>query len=296
MREVPLSELDYGSCRYSRDAWEKRTSEEITKQRNVATFHLVRRPSLTGQVPAGDPLSFTTASTGSGIYITVGHYVEHQVRINASHSESVFIHDGTGGLQKLIDRQVFPQQYVVDWVYTERPACPDVYWSMRRVAKGCKTELQEVENLQRLRKWDVGEKGFEPYGQRDDLQITVYSSFTGAKEIGQAAVFAPVRRSVVNDLTNRLTELYQEDYAERGRGTEEYDLDEYERRIPEDSRDIAESELPSWTDYELRLSQVRLFREALEEEADKIYNNKKDALNTTEDNNGDADMVDDDST
>lgn len=264
--EVALSAEQYGSDGYSHDALEWRTRNDVAKQRNIATFHFIPRP---GVVPVAPNPTRTLASTGIGVYTTVGVYVEHQVRINASHSEQQFI---DGFLKQLISEEVYPAQYVVDWVYTERPACPDVYWSHKRVASGCRTGIEQMENLQRQRKWDPGQPHPYPYELRDDLKITVYSSFDSAAEIGQTVIFGPIRREVYIDLYYKLVTLYHSEYA--AQPGDDYDTNLYDNLIPAHAREVAER-LPSWTDYHLTLRDRALFRRELAQEADTILKEEK---------------------
>lgn len=269
-------EQDYG-LGVSREAMLKRVEDHIDPRQNIATFSFAPRPDLEGKVGEEPGFTSTKASTGVGTYVTVSNRTQAEKKINTSHSEHQLIH---GELKELRDAEQFPQRYIIDWVYTERPACPDVWYGSKFVAKGCKTELKEIEDLQRLRVWDVGERPeLLPYATRDDLEIIVYSTFSSSTEIRAAAFFAPVRRDVWLTLRDRVITLYQDAYAESGKASEEYDLEEYEQHIPERACEVAD-ELPSWSDYVLELSQKgeALFRANLEEEATELVGRERDAL------------------
>jgi hypothetical protein len=166
-------------------------------------------------------------------------------------------------------------------VYTERPACPDIWYFQKFVEKGCKTELKEVENLQRQRLWDVGDNPeLEPYALRDDLPIVVFSTFSSAAEIGAAAFFAPIRREIWMKLQHDLIALYQDAYA--AESNEEYDIREYEEGIPARAGQVAD-ELPSWNDYVLELDRggAALFRKNLEQEAAELFAREKASVSAS---------------
>lgn len=261
-----LEATGYGLDQYSRDAFDLRHTEALAPQLNVATFHLVRRPGLDGVVPQGAPQSFTLASTGIGFYDSVyGAAVESEVRINESHSEHRFIKTV---LDDLHTRKIWPGQYVIDWVYTERPACPDVWFKHRRLHDGCATEIRMLEETQRLRHWDfIGkDRGDALFGLRDDLEITVFSTFDSATEIRNGALMGLIRRSAKTDLYHALVDLYQESHAEDGAGTEEYDLMECDETIPSDAWDEAEKALSSWEDCEPSVTAAE-FEDHLAQEA-----------------------------
>jgi hypothetical protein len=264
----------YGFDQYSNDASQMRVASDLSAQRNVATFHLVRRPGLDGVAPPGDPRLYTVASTGIGTYMTVYGRVESEVRINESHSEHQLI---VTVLKDLHDKGIWPAQYVIDWVYTERPACPDAWSKGKRQHDGCDTEIQNLEANQRYRHWDVGKKPADsPYGLREDLQITIFSTFESAVEIKKGALLAPVRVSAWVELSHELISLYEEAYAAKRAGSEEYDLVEYEQTIPRKAWDEADSALPSWDDYfSLTVGQ---FREELAKEAKEYLREKRQEL------------------
>lgn len=265
LRHESLAEHDYGTG-LSSQAYNKRIEDGIHPKQNIATFHFTKRPPLDGEAD-GLGFSRTAASTGFGVYVEVSNRTHAEKKINASHSEHGLIH---GDLEALRNQQKFPQEYVIDWVYTERPACPDVWYGQKHIANGCSTELETVERAQKTRLYDVGPNGDSPYGYRPDLDITVYSTFESAAEIREAAYFAHVRIAAVNKLYAELLIIMEEQYAHEGVG-EEHNLMEYERDIPASARAMA-NQLPSWSDYEIPMTKTGLaeFAEELQKEAAEI--------------------------
>lgn len=160
------------------------------------------------------------------------------------------------------NQENFPKENVIDWVYTERPACPDVWYGPKFIAKGCKTELQKIENVQRLRLWDVGEGGASPYARRDDLEITVFSTFASSSEIRAAAFFAPIRSEIYRTLARNLIQLIGDSDA---------------------AKELADR-LPAWSDYELSFNEggLKTFRESLLEEAGTILEAERDKFRVAE--------------
>lgn len=247
---------------------------EITARRNIATFHLVPRPNLSGQAKKAKAMYITGVSTGIGTYVEVGSKVVSEVRINLSHSEHRVIEDTDNGIRKLIADKVYPGEYVIDWIYTERPACPDAWAKGKKVHDGCLSEIEKLERFQKERVHDVGSKGFEPYGSRTDLGIVVYSSFSSAAEIKIAHRFAAIRRSAVLALASRLTKLYRKDYEMDT--SEEYDLVLYDKGYGEQAKAVAEESLATWHDYTFTPKQHAAFAEELQKHADEIYLKEKE--------------------
>ena len=270
--QVTLDDTEYGEGR-SRDAWLTREGGAISPQRNIATFCLVPRPNLSGQAKKADAMYLVGVSTGIGTYVEVGSKVVSEVRINLSHSEHQVIEDTDEGIRKLIADKVYPGEYVVAWIYTERPACPDAWAKGKKVHDGCLSEIEKLERLQRQRVHDVGPDGFEPYGSRTDLGIVVYSSFSSSAEIKIAHSFAAIRRSAVLELASRLTKLYQKDYEMDT--SEEYDLVLYEKGYGEQAKKVAEERLASWHDYTFTPKQHAAFAKELRKHADEIYEEEK---------------------
>jgi hypothetical protein len=230
LREIELPEKDYG-LGPSREAMEKRVADNINPKQNIATFHFVPRPPLAGGgEAAGEGFQITRPSTGIGMYVTVSERTQAERKINLSHSEHQII---SGELEEMRKAENFPKQNVIDWVYTERPACPDVWYGHKFIANGCRTELKKIEELQKYRVWDVGPRGSEPYGLRDDLEITVFSTFESSSEIRKATIFAPIRSEIYRTLVINLTALIGDEAA----------------------KELADR-LPSWSDYDLNLSRA----------------------------------------
>jgi hypothetical protein len=265
-KQLPMEQ--YGFDVYSQDARKYRVAKKVSAKWNIATFHFVPRP---GVVPTAPDPSKTVSSTGIGVYATVGFYVQHNIRINTSHSEHQFIEYTLKPLLNQGNLPVFPAQYVIDWVYTERAACPDVFLGTKFVAKGCRSELEGLENVQRSNHWDAHHDPSNKYGLRDDLKITIYSSFDGSLGISGALVFAPIRQQVMTDLYYELLPLFHREY-EALSSPGEYDLDWLDRRIPESARHYAKG-LASWDDYTFTLTEDELFEKALREHAAEIKNN-----------------------
>ncbi|TXK42366.1 hypothetical protein [Nonomuraea sp. C10] len=258
--EFSLPPEKYGYDGYTREAYQKRTDEKIEAHYNIATFSFVPRPGVTPTT--ADP-GRTISSTGIGVYRTVGTYVQHDVRVNESHSEYQFIRHSLPS----VDDGVFPAQWVLSWVYTERPACPDAFWGNRYVAPGCKTMIQQMEDLQRQRRWDGETK--EGYALRDDLRVEIFSTFTeGFSEINRAVAFNPIWQDVRDDLAERLEKLYEADY-DAAHDTEEFDQEWYDA-IPRLAREHAERSLPLLGDYFLTKKDGATFRKALNEAAARI--------------------------
>ncbi|WP_436762488.1 hypothetical protein [Streptosporangium sp. V21-05] len=92
--QVTLDDADHGEDQ-SREAWFLREGGGISEKRNIAT------------------------------YVEVGSKVVNDVRVNLGHSEHLLIEDLDEGIRKLIADEVYPGRYVIDWIYTERPACPE---------------------------------------------------------------------------------------------------------------------------------------------------------------------------
>ena len=247
LTEEKLLEQDYGQWQ-SREALDVRLKQNIHPQQNIATFHFTTRPDASDmQDDVKDRGTKTVPSTGVGHYVTVregldptGKAVKDTKKINTSHSEHQVIVEN---LAKMEDG--FPTEKVVDWVYTERPPCPDVWWGNKRIEKGCRTELQQVENLQKQRRWDKDKGGSLPYASRDDLEIQVYYTFESASEIKAAALFAPIRREAWAELKKQLSDIYQE-------------VDEVEMI------DIVDSAIPSWEDYSPNKKGCDDYRKAVE--------------------------------
>ncbi|GAA3685895.1 hypothetical protein GCM10022224_058360 [Nonomuraea antimicrobica] len=260
MKVALLDHTGYGRDDYSRQAWITRINENVTAQRNIATFHFVSRPGLDGEAPERAPFMRSETSTGVGTYTLVGGRVQRELRLNLSHSEHQFIEDTTYGIRSMMSAGTFPSQYVVDWVYTERPACPDVWWGGSKLFDGCMSELLKIERLQRSRQWD--NPTTDKYGTRTDLEITVYSTFDGASDIKKTSVFSPIYHEALDRLVEELTDLFERAYAaEPG--------DDYDTRMFDSSsdraRELAKKELPDWNDYVLKSGDARTFRTELRE-------------------------------
>jgi len=276
LQEIRLPEKDYG-LGWSREAMKKRVQDNIPPQLNIATFHFVPRPPLdrVGE-PVGERFTITKSSTGIGTYLTVREGTQERTearrKINASHSEHLIrkavvpealipqelIQEEEGEVEQLHEHQGFPEQNIIDWVYTERPACPDVWYGPNRIARGCKTELETLERIQKTRIWDVGPLGPEPYGPRDNLGITVFSTFDSAADIRTATAFAPIRREIYRFLYRELTRLLDDEEAAKE----------------------AANQLPSWSAYEGKwgLKWQQQFRRTLLDASHSIYNWILDAL------------------
>lgn len=141
----------------------------VTAGMNVATFHLgLRAP---GKAAEGfKPLRYTKASQGVGYYLDANTRGV-QVRTNDSHSESVFYRSDE--FTELRESEQWPTANVIEWVFTERPACGGAWWGNKRIQGGCADILYNLDDAQRLRKWDRDPAEPEPYAVRPDLEITV---------------------------------------------------------------------------------------------------------------------------
>ncbi|WP_327104955.1 hypothetical protein [Nonomuraea glycinis] len=141
----------------------------VTAGMNVATFHFGLRGA--GKAQQGfKPLAHTLASQGVGYYLDA-NWGGKQVRTNDSHSEALFYRSDF--FTDLRQGDQWPTANVIDWVFTERPACGGAWWGQKRVQGGCADLLNQFDETQRLRKWDNDPNEPEPYAERDDLQITV---------------------------------------------------------------------------------------------------------------------------
>lgn len=258
--ELPAAEYGLGQ---SAAAYRHRIEKNLHPALNIATFNFVPRPRLAdGGQESAPSFGKTEASTGIGDYVVASQKTQAEKKINTSHSEHQFI---SNGLHPMMESEDWPSKYVIDWVYTERPACHDVWYGQKFIAKGCNTELQEVEDLQKQRRWD-GTKIF-PFATRDDLNIRVYSSFSSSASasIARAVKFAPVRIEALSDLKYKLISLYQGRYADDASG--EYDLTVFENDIPAKAFDDANEALPSWDDYDEQLT-VPDYKKELEKEGE----------------------------
>lgn len=271
--QVTLDDADYGEDQ-SREAWFLREGGAISAGRNIATFHLVPRPDLSGQAEEGDDMYITGASSGIATYVQVGFKVVNDVRINLSHSEHLLIEDLDEGIKKLIADKVYPGKYVIDWIYTERPACPDVWTIDKKVHDGCLSEIERLERFQQQRLHDVGPEGVDPYERRTGLGIVVYSSFGSSAGIRIAHRFAAIRRKVVLELASKLTELFQKDY-EMDTSEGEYDLVLHDKGYGERAKAVAEKRLATWHDYTFTPKQEAAFTKELRRHANEIYEEEK---------------------
>jgi hypothetical protein len=266
--EVALKEEDYGTG-VSEEALNWRLTMGIPPDRNIATFHFIERPG-----PGARPdeyrhaASETAASTGVGIYEEVNARGD-QVRTNKSHSEYEIIQEAL----RPITPGVFPKQWVVDWVYTERPACPDYCHVRGGVLKpGCRSAIAGIEALQKEKRWD--REPHEGPGDLENMQITIFSTFGSAAQIDAAARFAPVRHDAVKRLTERLDALgdpdAREHARERLRGWHEYPLhgpeapDQYHYILEIAADDVVEM-------AEIREDQVDEFAMVIEERLEDEY-------------------------
>jgi hypothetical protein len=265
VKHVPLSPEAYGEPP-SDEAYNVRTTANpaLAPELNIATFRLAPRPALGGR-PGSVTGSFTRPSTGTGIYQThEGRYKDTEFRTNQSHSEHQII---DADLKPLLEAQQFPRNFVIDSVYTERPACPDVWVGSTRMSKGCSTEIADLEKHQKLRQFDVDNGGSAPFALRDDLEITVYSSFASDAPVQiPLAVFMrksarPVREQYVSELAARIERAYQSQYSAGPKG--EYDTVQYDA-FPADARRAAEEDVPAWDDYTFPRTKAGLVRFAQE--------------------------------
>lgn len=156
----------------------------VTVGMNVATFRFALRYDDQDVRARGyAPFQHTEASLGVGYYLDA-NTTGKQVRVNNSHSEYVFVHGDR--FQQLKESQEWAGVYVLDMVFTERPACGGAWWGQKRVQGGCAQLLDQLDDAQRLRKWDFDQGGDEPYATRPDLEITVLSLQTDSeKSFGQ---------------------------------------------------------------------------------------------------------------
>ncbi|MEX5634180.1 hypothetical protein [Parafrankia sp. FMc2] len=271
--EIDLSEDEYGSG-FSQQACNEREQNPISPQRNIATFHLVPRPDLTGTKAPGNPYTITRASTGIGVYEVVsGRRIETEVKINISHSESQIIYQDLK--EKIGADGQFPKGYVIDWIYTERPACPDPYLSGRKIHDGCLTEITKLERLQSERRWDVGTNpDMNPYAYRNDLGIKVYSSFTSSTAISTATNLAPVRHEIKHQLFRKLIDLYQKSYDAADAGSEEYDHSYRDEQLPRDTWNLVETTLPRWTSQDTGVTS-EVFHQLLQSAADALLRQER---------------------
>ena len=281
--QVTLDATRYGFDAYSRDVWLRRTKGDLSTKLNVATFHLVPRSDLSGKASADKPLTYTVTSTGVSVYKVVYGRVESEIKINNSHSEHQFFIDD---LPKLFKSEVWPAKYVIDWIYTERPACPDAWAKLKKQHDGCLSEITKHENHQKLRLWDIGKNPKDtPYARRSDLEITVYSSFDTEAEISRGFVLGPVRMDVYHDLYYKLLELYENAYSKSSEktapGEEEYDLMEFEVDLPGQAAEFAEKALPTWDDYTFGIKDHAAFRKELEKKTTKTLADERRRLGYT---------------
>ncbi|GAA0818716.1 hypothetical protein ACFQVD_30470 [Streptosporangium amethystogenes subsp. fukuiense] len=155
----------------------------ITPGQNVATFHLTRRRGMDDEGKVVDcysandypDLIITAPSLGVQFKQDVGVY-GRQITLNTSHSEYQLFEHNTD-FAALRKAEKWPRNYVIDWVFTERPACGARFHNWKVVAGGCETLLLKCEENQSLRRWDPDNGGEWPFTEREDLQIKVYSMF-----------------------------------------------------------------------------------------------------------------------
>jgi hypothetical protein len=239
----------------------------ITPFQNIATFHLIPRPNGTANPDDPTPGPYTQPSTGHGVYQEAGGRAQYSYRINPSHSEHQIIEQD---IKALVSGTQYPQKYIIDYVYTERPACPDVWHFNNKIHDGCKTELEKLERLQKERRWDADGGAPSPYALRDDLNITVFSTFDSEaqQEIQNALLTNPVRNEYVSQMKALLERYYQSKYAETG-VNEEYDTRDYDA-IPQRALEEADEAIPEWSDYDLSLNiaGIQQFRGELQEVLD----------------------------
>jgi len=144
-------------------------NRSVTGGMNVATFHFGLRGADKAQL-GFKPLTHTLSSQGVGYYLDA-NWGGRQVRTNDSHSEALFKNSDFFAELRQEDR--WPTINVIDWVFTERPACGGSWWGQKRIQGGCADLLIQFEEVQRLRKWDNDPNEPERFAMRDDLQITV---------------------------------------------------------------------------------------------------------------------------
>lgn len=185
MKREVISPDHYGlDLRTKQAATYRINNPGIKPSYNVATFHLTRRYGIDDDRNAVEWFSkhdypdrlITMASLGVGFEQEVGIH-GRTIRLNTSHSEYTFFHHNEEFL-KLKDDNTWPKVYIIDWVFTERPACGGNWHNMKLVAGGCDHLLRSSEGHQQLRLWDPDKGGEFPYDDRKELEITVYSSFT----------------------------------------------------------------------------------------------------------------------
>ncbi|WP_219515574.1 hypothetical protein [Nonomuraea ceibae] len=179
-----ISPDQYGINPYSVHAARYRLQNPaVTTARNVATFHLTRRRSIDD---AGTITDWQAAADYSDLYITVPSLgvsfkqevgiLGKNVTLNTSHSEyQLFEFDPDFVALRKAER--WPRNYVIDWIFTERPACGAKFHNWKVVAGGCDRLLRQCDDIQSLRVWDRDKGGEYPYSNRNDMPITVYSMF-----------------------------------------------------------------------------------------------------------------------
>lgn len=276
-----LDKKNYGKDVYSAEAFKYRATKDIEPQRNIATFHFAPRPQLSkGSAMDDDPVpaaataavpaaataaaapqlasTLTDASSGVGVYDQRG---TESIRTNISHSEHRIIHDFSDPENDMAKAVKWPVKQVVDWVFTERPACGDIWMFGNKIREGCASEIARIERHQLLRLHDVGNNpDLMPYGERDDIpEITVYSMFSGAEPIAQAAAetargqrdsfFGSIRDKAKKQLYAELAKIFsvygkaaQEVAAEQaesalsywGKASSQKDAEQYNERLKQE--------------------------------------------------------------
>ncbi|MET8048062.1 MULTISPECIES: hypothetical protein [unclassified Streptosporangium] len=167
----------YGQGVYTSAAARLRMGGGVTPGQNIATFHFTRReknPTLCSPDVFPD-LVLTATSTGVGVMVEYGIHGK-KARVNDSHSEYQFFHFNER-LVELKRTEDWPRIYVLDWVFTERPACGGAWAGAKRVQAGCATLIGHYDEYQRERRWDSDGGGDEPFGESAEHEITVYSMF-----------------------------------------------------------------------------------------------------------------------
>ncbi|MGS2640949.1 hypothetical protein [Streptosporangium sp. LJ11] len=197
MIKAVIGPEQYGTNPYSVSTAKYRIENpRITPGQNIATFHLTRRRDMDDEGTVTDWLSpaeypdriITVPSLGMAFKQDVGIRGK-TITLNTSHSEYQ-LYQNNQEFVALREAEIWPRYYVIDWVFTERPACGAKFHNWKVVAGGCERLLDHCEDQQSLRLWDRDKGGEWPYSNRPDAHITVHSMFdpsTATSDIKAAA-------------------------------------------------------------------------------------------------------------